>query len=113
MKLVISLIVALTVTLALQAPASATDTGTMRCKGGIVSMEDSAGEVLGKCGPPTLTSQSSRKVVEKGQAASQQKTITNVIVDVWTFNFGKNAFQYRLELRDGRVSRIESLDYGY
>jgi hypothetical protein len=113
MRVTIGFIAAFSVTLAMQTAAFAEDSGTMRCKGGIVSIGDSAGEVLGKCGQPAITSQSSRKVVEKGQTAGQQKTITNVLVDLWTFNFGKNEFQYRLELQDGRITRIEGLDYGY
>lgn len=109
----IGLIAPLSVTLAMQAPAFAVESGTMRCKGGIVSVGDSAGEVLAKCGQPATTSQSAKKVVEKGQNANQTKTITTIIVDNWIFNFGKDQFQYRLELQDGRVSRMESLDYGY
>ena len=113
MKAVVRLIVVVSVILAMQAPAFAVDSGTMRCKGGIVSVGDSAGEVLARCGQPATTSQSAKKVVEKGQNANQTKTITTIIVDNWIFNFGPNQFQYRLELQDGRVSRMESLDYGY
>lgn len=113
MKKVVSLVAAFSVTLSLQTPVFATDSGSMRCKGGIVSVDASAGEVLAKCGQPATTTQSAKKVVEKGQYANQTRTITTVVVDNWIFNFGPDQFQYRLELQDGRVSRIESLDYGY
>ncbi|BDV42957.1 hypothetical protein GURASL_18800 [Geotalea uraniireducens] len=44
---------------------------------------------------------------------ARDRTVTEVTVDDWTFNFGPDRFQYRLLLEDGRVTRIESLDYGY
>jgi len=34
-------------------------------------------------------------------------------IDDWLFNFGPNEFQYQLILENGRVTRIDSLDYGY
>ncbi|MBU5613448.1 DUF2845 domain-containing protein [Geomonas azotofigens] len=111
MKNARTVIVSLSVVM-LAAPAFA-DGDTMRCKGGIVSVGDSAGEVLAKCGQPATTTQSSKKVVQKDQPYASTKTITNIIVDNWIFNFGRNEFQYQLELQDGRVSRIQSLDYGY
>lgn len=89
------------------------DSDTVRCKGGIVSVGDSAGEVLFKCGQPATMTQSAKKVVQKGTPSGPTTSVTNVIVDNWIFNFGPNEFQYQLELQDGRVSRIQSLDRGY
>ncbi|MBU5638174.1 DUF2845 domain-containing protein [Geomonas sp. Red69] len=111
MKTAFHLTAALSAVVMLSAPAFA-DSETVRCKGGIVSVGDSAGEVLAKCGQPATTSQSSKKVVQKEQSGPT-RSITNIIVDNWIFNFGPNEFQYQLELQDGRVSRIQSLDYGY
>ncbi|GFO63753.1 DUF2845 domain-containing protein [Geomonas paludis] len=111
MKKAANLIAALSAVAMLSATAYA-DSDTMRCKGGIVSVGDSAGEVLAKCGQPATTTQSSKKVLQKDQAGPT-RSITNIIVDNWIFNFGRNEFQYQLELQDGRVSRIQSLDYGY
>ncbi|WP_224981856.1 DUF2845 domain-containing protein [Geomonas agri] len=111
MKKAVNLIVAVSAVVMLSAPAYADE--TVRCKGGIVSVGDSAGEVLAKCGQPATTTQSSKKVVQKDQQSSPTRSITNIIVDNWIFNFGPNEFQYQLELQDGRVSRIQSLDYGY
>ncbi|QXE91615.1 DUF2845 domain-containing protein [Geomonas subterranea] len=114
MKKAVNLIAALSAVVMLSPTAFAdTGTDTMRCKGGIVSVGDSAGEVLAKCGQPATTTQSSRKVVQKDQQSGPTRSITNIIVDNWIFNFGRNEFQYQLELQDGRVSRIQSLDYGY
>ncbi len=113
MKAYSGFLAALCVTLAAFDCASAADSGSMRCKGGIVSIGNSAGEVTAKCGAPATATQSSRKLVEKGPYGIKSAIVTTVVVDNWIFNFGPSEFQYQLELQDGRVSRIESLDYGY
>jgi hypothetical protein len=85
----------------------------MMCKGGIVSTGDVAGEVVSKCGQPTSTSQREQKNVVGGTTLTRERTITSTIIDDWTYNFGPNQFQYLLTLQNGRVTRIESLGYGY
>jgi hypothetical protein len=96
---------------ATQVPSYAVTTGTLYCEGRIVSIGDTAGEVISKCGQPTYTFQHEQKIVDEDYPRS--RIITTVIVDDWTFNFGPDRFQYRLLLRNGRVAEIESLDYGY
>ncbi len=91
----------------------AIDTGTMRCHGGIVSVGDTAGAVVSKCGQPAYTTRHERKDVVADSKGSRKKAITTVAIDDWTFNFGPNRFQYRVLLEDGEVTGIESLDYGY
>jgi hypothetical protein len=93
--------------------AYATETGTMVCQGGIVSIGDTVGAVVSKCGQPAFTTQRERKDVEAGSKGSRNKAITTVTIDDWTFNFGPNQFQYRVLLENGGVTAIESLDYGY
>jgi hypothetical protein len=88
----------------------ATETGTMICKGGIVSIGDTAGEVTGKCGPPAATTQREQAVVGSSKGI---KVVTTTTVNDWFFNFGPNQFQYQLALENGRVAKIESLGYGY
>lgn len=88
-------------------------TDSMRCQGGIVSIGDTAGAVMSKCGQPAYTTQRERKDVEVDSKGSGSKAISIVTIDDWTFNFGPNEFQYRLVLENGRVTGIESLDYGY
>lgn len=92
--------------------AVATETGTVICKGGIVSTGDSAGEVVAKCGEPATATTRQDKVLEKGSKGANKK-VTTISIDDWIFNFGPNQFQYRLVLENGRVARIESLGYGY
>jgi len=88
-------------------------TDSMRCQGGIVSIGDTAGAVMSRCGQPAYTTQRERKDVEENAKRSGSKAISIVTIDDWTFNFGPNEFQYRLVLENGRVTGIESLDYGY
>jgi hypothetical protein len=106
------ILVALVLT-AIHVSGFATETGTMICKGGIVSMGDTAGEVISKCGQPASTTQREQKRVEEGSKSTRDRTITTITIDDWIFNFGPNQFQYQLLLENGRVTRIESLGYGY
>lgn len=97
------------------APAvgSTTDTGTMMCAKGIVSIGTTAGEVLAKCGQPaTATNREDRRVAREWQSSGGRR-LTTVSIDDWIFNFGPNQFQYQVILENGRVVRIESRDYGY
>ncbi len=106
--------IALVVVLAaVRTPGFATETGTMRCSGGIVSIGDFAGEVLAKCGQPALTSQREEKRVEPAPKGSRDRIVSYVTIDDWTYNFGPNQFQHQLTLENGRVAHIESLGYGY
>lgn len=93
--------------------ASATDSGSLSCERGIVSLGDTGGEVVAKCGPPAFTTWREEKRFVDDPKGSRSRTVAVVTVDDWTFNFGPDRFQYRLLLEGGRVTRIESLDYGY
>ena len=93
--------------------AFATETGTMICRGGIVSIGATAGELLSKCGSPVYSTQREQKRVEGGTKYSRERFITTISIDDWIFNFGPNEFQYQVLLENGRVARIESLGYGY
>jgi len=84
----------------------------MMCSGGIVSVGDIVLDVVRKCGQPTYTSQREQKVVEWGDIPGE-RIITTVVIDDWIFNFGRDRFQYRVLLKNSRVWKIESLDYGY
>jgi len=105
-------LLAILILTAIPVSALATDTGTMICKGGIVSVGDGAGEVVSKCGQPATATQRQDQVVDKGYRGANAKLIS-VSIDDWIFNFGPNQFQYQVVLENGRVARIESLGYGY
>jgi hypothetical protein len=111
MKPAIYSIILMLIVAATQLPSYAVQTGTLYCDGRIVSIGDSAGEVLGKCGQPAYTVQHEEKIVDRIYPG--RRVITTVMIDDWTFNFGPDRFQYRLILKNGMVTDIESLDYGY
>ncbi len=90
----------------------ATETGSLYCDGRIVSVGDTAGAVVSKCGQPAYAIQREERISDEDYY-SGARLITTVVVDDWTFNFGPDRFQYRLILKNGAVWRIESLDYGY
>ena len=95
-----------------QASTDALASDSLICKEGIVSVGDVASELLRKCGEPVYVAQREQKIVEAGIIPGE-RIITTIIIDDWTFNFGRDRFQYRILLRNGRVWEIESLDYGY
>ncbi|MHC1697173.1 MAG: DUF2845 domain-containing protein [Geobacteraceae bacterium] len=91
----------------------ATGTDSMMCSGGIVSIGDTAGEVLNKCGQPATSTTREEINFGAGPAYGHGRAFSTVAIDDWIFNFGPNQFQYQLILKNGRAARIESLDYGY
>lgn len=113
MKTTLHFILVCAIVTAMNASVFATESGTMSCQGGIVSIGDAAGEVVSKCGQPAYTAQREQKKVTEGSKSSREAVITTVTIDDWTFNFGPDQFQYRLVLENGRVASIESLGYGY
>lgn len=113
MKTIFHLFLAAVLVTAFHSGAFASDTGTMSCKGGIVSIGDTPGEVVSKCGQPASASQREKKIVADGTKTDTSRTVTTVAIDDWIYNFGPNQFQYQLLFENGRVSNIMSLDYGY
>lgn len=113
MKILLRIIPVVAIATALHAPALAVEAGSLSCSRGIVSVGDTAGEVLAKCGQPATATQREEKKVTEGAKGSRERTVTSISIDDWLFNFGPNQFQYRVLLENGRVARIESLGYGY
>ena len=98
--------------IAAHTPAFAQASDSLICTGGIISVGDIASDLVKKCGQPIYTSQREQKIVEE-DAINGARIITTFVIDDWTFNFGPDRFQYRLLLKNGRVWKIDSLDYGY
>ncbi|GAB7026805.1 DUF2845 domain-containing protein [Geotalea toluenoxydans] len=86
----------------------AVESSTCRCTNGIVSTGDAMVEVIAKCGEPTMKTQREEK-----RLGPDKKDFSIVTIDEWNYNFGPNAFMYAFRFVDGRVERIDSLDYGY
>jgi hypothetical protein len=110
MKSVSKLLAAAVFTLWLCGTGIASETETCICRNGIVSRGDILAEVVKKCGEPAQSYQREEKRVEIVRGI---KTISTVAIDDWTYNFGPNEFMHRILFENGRVVRIESLDYGY
>ena len=113
MKGMIGTIVAVLLAAVLLTAASAQETGSMMCRSGIVSRGDTIPEVLKKCGPPAFAFQREQTEVDGKWRHSKARTIRKILVDDWTYNFGQNEFMYQVIFENGRVARIESLDWGY
>lgn len=113
MKTVFQFILAALIIMAVHSLGFATDTDTMFCSGGIISIGDTAGEVLSKCGQPATSTAREERQFGARSIYNHGRTYSTVAIDDWIFNFGPNQFQYQLVLENGRVARIESLDYGY
>ncbi len=111
MKVIPNLILAFILINAIPVSASNFDSDSIFCNGRIISIGDPAGEVLQNCGLPAYSTQREQQIFE--QIGPGLIVANTVIIDDWTFNFGPNRFQYRLILKNGRVARIEGLDYGY
>lgn len=84
------------------------ESGTCRCSNGIVSLGDAMVDIVMKCGEPVLKNQREEK-----RPGPEKRMHTIVTVDEWSYNFGPNAFMYAIRFANGRVERIDSLDYGY
>ena len=111
MNAVLRLVLVVFIIVTLGSSALATDSDSMRCARGIVSIGDTAAEVLGKCGEPAYAAQRTDKRL--GDRWKGYRGGAFVAVDDWTYNFGPNEFMYRVIIENGRVARIESLEHGY
>jgi hypothetical protein len=98
---------------AVHSKSRATETGTMICSGGVVSIGDTAGAVVAKCGQPATSTVRVEKRLGRESGKEHGRTVSEVSINDWIFNFGPNNFQYQLILENGRVTSIRSLDYGY
>jgi len=116
---------------ALAAPTARAGDSSLRCAGGIVSVGDSALDLLAKCGAPALRD---RRVDERwlvtagsptqpdhvgvGQRTVQPDVVgvgqrTTVVLEDWSYDFGSNAFTYVIKLENGRVADFVRGGYGH
>lgn len=77
----------------------------LRCGTKLIQIGDRKHRVIKYCGKPTFID-----FYEKPLAVYPYYS---QIVDVWTYNFGPNKFMQELFFENGRLVRINELDYGY
>jgi hypothetical protein len=90
----------------------------MECGNRVISLGDSIAKVSGLCGNPARVD---RSAIFRGTSESSPhgRSITpggedvQIPVEVWVYNFGPNRFMHQIRFEDGRVVRIDRLDYGY
>ena len=105
----------------------------MRCDRELISRGDHQGEVLAACGEPLIASQ--RTVYRSGipnrryrslylgngyygdltsrELLHHNRSVVEVPVDVWTYNFGPRTFMREVTFVDNRVESIKTLGYGH
>ncbi len=103
---------------ALAAPAALAGDSSLRCAGGIVSLGDSALDLLAKCGSPALRDRrvDEQWLVSAGSEAQPDLGVgrrTTVVVEEWWYDFGPNAFTSAVELRNGRIVGFVRGSYGH
>jgi hypothetical protein len=91
--------------------ASPARADSLSCAGGIVSLDDSTVDLLGKCGPPVLMERDheERAFVVKGVAARRVLSP----VERWTYDFGRSRFIQVVTLVKGKVAAVERGGYGH
>ena len=93
---------------------AASSASAMRCGTHLVDEGDSQEHVLRRCGEPVeMSLRIEEQVVLQNIAGALFRQTVTVVVESWTYNFGPTRFMQRLEVRDGIVSRIETLGRGY
>jgi hypothetical protein len=108
MKTVACLLFAALLNLPLLTAAAGLRSDTMRCRNGIVSIDDTIPDVVRKCGLPAFQDRR-----EEGGSLRHGRSSDFLTVDDWIYNFGPQEFMYQVIFENGRVARIESLDAGY
>jgi hypothetical protein len=95
---------------------------SMRCKERLVSIGDAQYVVEQRCGPPdAVASRVERRKVTRtvafpcvsGTCYAQVEDSVDVVVEEWTYDFGKNRFLQFVEFVSGKVVGIRSGSYGF
>ena len=81
-----------------------------RCADAIISVGDTSGELLMKCGEPDWKQSHAEEIIETLDKDSKRKTI--ISADEWTYNLGPDRFMRIFKLRDGKVVDVRSGGYG-
>jgi hypothetical protein len=90
----------------------------MECGNRLITQGDSLAKVASLCGNPT---QVDRKSIVRqasagwvnGQWVASTAAQVEIPVEVWLYNLGPDKLMRQIRFEDGRVVKIETLDYGY
>jgi len=101
--------------LALSGAASAE---SMECGNRLITQGDSLAKVASLCGNPTQVDHTS--IIRQasggwvnGQWVASAGAQIEIPVEVWLYNLGPDRLMRQIRFEDGRVVKIETLDYGY
>jgi hypothetical protein len=105
---IVSLVIALSIIALL--PGAGVCSG-YRCEGKIISVGDTSGELLAKCGEPDWKQSHTEEIVKTLDEDNKRKIIIDV--EEWTYNLGPRRFMRIFKLKNGKVVDIRLGDYGY
>jgi hypothetical protein len=96
----------------------------------VISRGDHQAEVYKRCGEPVYAK--TRIIYRSGiprhrirrldnyhpldydtELLQHKRSVVEVEVEEWVYNFGPRRFMYSIRFEDGQVTRIRSLGYGY
>jgi hypothetical protein len=99
---------------------------SLSCNSRIVSTGDSRYDVRAVCGEPDDATQrveyrtSRGRVVgpctrdgKKLRCSRSEETVVEVVIDEWTYDFGRNRFVQYLTFEQGRLATVKSGSYGH
>ncbi len=90
------------------------DSLALRCGNRLVSKGDRKIEVLEKCGEPALVEEWREELeIFKGRKGKKFKSIRNLYIEEWTYNFGSKRFLQFLIFKNGRLYTIIEGERGY
>ena len=110
---IVYLLTALSIIALLPAAPVTSESGdlSMRCGERIVSVGDSAADVVAKCGEPAWKAKWEEVIRDRPGDDTERKVY--ITVEDWTYNFGPNQFLRIFTLRNGKVTDIRTGGYGY
>jgi Protein of unknown function (DUF2845) len=90
----------------------------MQCGNKLITRGDSIAKVATLCGNPsqvdhTSIVRSSAATWVNGQWVHSGAGQVEIPVEVWLYNFGSDKLMQQIRFEDGRVVKIETLDFGY
>jgi hypothetical protein len=90
-------------------PAYASGT-TFSCARGIVSAGDTAVDLIVKCGEPDWKDSHQEEVTDRIDRNFRHTTY--ITVEEWTYNLGPQQFMRIITIKNGRITRIRTGQYG-